>query len=309
MQATRAAFYRPRTRLASLDLSQPPSVTLLAGPTASGKSALALQMARENGAVIVNADSQQLYADLRILTARPSPDEETQADHRLYGVVDAAEAWSVGKWSRATVEILSGLRDQDRPAIVVGGTGLYFMALTRGLADIPAVPNAVRDTVETAFTDQGEQAFRGRLADVDAAAAHAIEQGDRQRLVRAMSVHAATGRALSDWKAATRPLLDPGAWTGLVIEPERQTLYDNCDRRVDMMMDQGVLDEIDRLLARRLAPALPAMKAVGLRELAAYLGGQTKREDAVAALKQATRNYAKRQLTWFRNQTADWRRV
>lgn len=308
MQATRAAFYRPRTRLASLDLSQPPSVTLLAGPTASGKSALALKMARENGAVIVNADSQQLYADLRILTARPSPAEEAQADHRLYGVVDAAEAWSVGKWSRATVEILSALRDQGRPAIVVGGTGLYFMALTRGLADIPPFERRARNGRDgvhgSGRTGLSQPIGRCRCG-----------RRPRHRTGRPAKTGARHERArrhrprLSDWKAATRPLLEPGAWTGLVIEPERQNLYDNCDRRVDTMMDQGVLAEVERLLARHLDPALPAMKAVGLRELAAYLGGQTKRQDAVAALKQATRNYAKRQLTWFRNQTADWRRV
>ena len=290
-------------------MSKPPSVILLAGPTASGKSALALKMARETGAVIINADSQQLYADLSILTARPSPEDEAMADHRLYGVVDAAEAWSVGKWSRAVLEQLSELRRHGRPAILVGGTGLYFMALTRGLADIPPVPPSVRDTVEAEYLQDGEAAFRRRLAQIDPASAGAIEQGDRQRLVRAMSVHAATGRALSAWKADTRPLLPPSEWTGLVMEPERALLYDNCERRVDQMMDQGVLTEVQALMQRNLDPALPAMKAVGLRELAAHLSGETDLSAAVAALKQTTRNYAKRQLTWFRNQTADWPRV
>ena len=290
-------------------MSKPPSVILLAGPTASGKSALALKMARETGAVIVNADSQQLYADLRILTARPSPEEEAMADHRLYGVVDAAEAWSVGKWSCAVLDLLTELRDEGRPAILVGGTGLYFMALTRGLADIPPVPSSVRDTIEADYLQDGETALRQRLADIDPASASAIEQGDRQRLVRAMSVHAATGRTLSAWKADTQPLLSPSDWTGLVIEPDRARLYDNCDRRVDQMMDQGVLTEVQTLMQRNLNPALPAMKAVGLRELAAHLSGETDRPTAVAALKQATRNYAKRQLTWFRNQTPDWSRV
>ncbi|WP_395943698.1 tRNA (adenosine(37)-N6)-dimethylallyltransferase MiaA [Brevundimonas sp.] len=290
-------------------MSQPPSVTLLAGPTASGKSALALKMARETGAVIVNADSQQLYADLRVLTARPSLEEEAEADHRLYGVVDAAEAWSVGKWSRAALDLLDALGAEGRPAILVGGTGLYFTALTRGLADIPPVPEGVRDAVEADYQDQGEALFRARLAEIDPESARAIEQGDRQRLVRAMSVHAASGRALSGWKAETRPLLESGSWRGLVIEPERQALYANCDRRVDLMMDQGALDEVQMLAARGLDANLPAMKAVGVRELAAYLAGDLDRTTAVDALKQATRNYAKRQLTWFRNQTADWTRV
>ncbi|MBB1177549.1 tRNA (adenosine(37)-N6)-dimethylallyltransferase MiaA [Pseudomonas sp. FW305-3-2-15-E-TSA4] len=294
---------------ASLDLSKPPLVTLIAGPTASGKSALALKMARETGAVIINADSQQLYADLRILTARPSPEDEAQAEHRLYGVADAAEAWSVGKWSRAALAILAELRAENRPAILVGGTGLYFTALTRGLADIPPVASAVRDQVEADFLVQGEALFRTRLAEIDPAAAQAIEAGDRQRLVRAMSVHAATGRPLRAWRAETRPLLEPGSWTGLVIEPDRKVLYADCDRRADLMVENGALDEVRRLVARDLSPALPAMKAVGVRELAAYVSGALDREAAVAALKQATRNYAKRQLTWFRNQCRDWSRI
>ena len=295
--------------LASLDLSQPPLVTLIAGPTASGKSALALKMARKTGAGIIKADSQQLYADLRILTARPSPEDEAQAEHRLYGVADAAEAWSVGKWSRAALAILAELRAENRPAILVGGTGLYFTALTRGLADIPPVASAVRDQVEADFLVQGEALFRTRLAEIDPAAAQAIEAGDRQRLGRARSVHAATGRPLTAWRAETRPLLEPGSWTGLVIEPDRKVLYADCDRRADLMVENGALDEVRRLVARDLSPALPAMKAVGVRELAAYVSGALDREAAVAALKQATRNYAKRQLTWFRNQCRDWSRI
>ena len=290
-------------------MSQPPSVTLIAGPTASGKSALALKLARETGALIINADSQQLYADLRVLTARPSPEDEAQADHRLYGVADAADAWSVGKWSRAALNLLDIARADGRPAILVGGTGLYFTAMTRGLADIPPVPQSVRDAAEADYMAQGEAAFRARLAEIDAEAARSIEQGDRQRLVRAMSVHSASGRALSDWKADTRPLLSPGSWRGRVIEPDRADLYANCDRRVDLMMENGALDEVRALTARNLSPALPAMKAVGVRELAAYLAGEIGRDEAIDALKQATRNYAKRQLTWFRNQTPDWMRV
>ena len=300
------AFYRPRTRLASHDLSQQPPITLIAGPTASGKSALALKMAHETGAVIITADSQQLYADLRILTARPSAEDEAQADHRLYGVADAADAWSVGRWSRAVMALLEDLRDQGRPAILVGGTGLYFTSLTRGLADIPAVPSGVRDQMDAEFTALGESGFRQRLGQIDPEAEHAIERGDRQRLVRAMSVFIASGRALSAWKADTQPLLAPGSWTGWVREPQRQQLYANCDQRVDLMIDQGAINEVQALVDRGLNPALPAMKAVGVRELAAYLSDGLARDDAITALKQATRNYAKRQLTWFRNQMSDW---
>lgn len=284
-----------------------PRITLIAGPTASGKSRLAMTLAAETGAVIVNADSQQLYADLRVLSARPSTADELAADHRLYGVADAAEAWSVGRWSRAALDLLADLG--DRPVLLVGGTGLYFTALTKGLADIPTIPVEVRDQAEAALEAEGEVSFRSRLAAVDPAAADRIEAGDRQRLVRAMSVADHTGRALSDWMADTKPVLAPGSWTGLVVEPDRAALYANCDLRVIQMIEQGALDEVRALMARDLDPALPAMKAVGVRELVAHLCGETSLDQAVDATRQATRNYAKRQLTWFRNQTPDWRRV
>ncbi len=286
-----------------------PSLTLIAGPTASGKSRLALERARASGAAIVNADSQQLYADLRVLTARPSPAEEVLAAHHLYGVVDAAEAWSVGRWTRAALPLVDALRAEGRPVLLVGGTGLYFTALTRGLADIPEVPSEVRDEAMALFDAEGEAAFRARLAALDPRAAYAIEAGDRQRLTRAFAVVRATGRALSDWQAETVPLLAPDTYDRLVIEPERETLYANCDARVLTMMQDGAVEEVRALVARDLDPTLPAMKAVGVREIAAWLIGETSRETAVAALQQATRNYAKRQLTWFRNQCRDWPRV
>jgi tRNA dimethylallyltransferase len=282
-------------------------ITLLAGPTASGKSRLALEMAERTGAVIINADSQQLYADLRVLSARPSVEEEARAEHRLYGVADAADAWSVGRWSRAAMELLAGM--EGRPVLFVGGTGLYFTALTKGLADIPDIPMQVRDAADRAFEDEGEAIFRRRLGELDPAAAARIEAGDRQRLTRAMAVAEHTGRALSDWTAETTPLLAPGSWTGRVVEPERAALYARCDARVAHMVEAGALDEVRALMARGLDPALPAMKAVGVREFAAHLAGETSLQAAVEATRQATRNYAKRQLTWFRNQTPEWRRV
>jgi tRNA dimethylallyltransferase len=286
-----------------------PLITLIAGPTASGKSRLALEMAERTGAVIVNADSQQLYADLRVLSARPTAEEETRAEHRLYGVADAADAWSVGRWSRAVAPVLTELAAAGRPALMVGGTGLYFTAMTKGLANIPDVPSEVRDAAGIAFDGEGEARFRHRLAGVDPAAEARIEAGDRQRLTRAWAVAEHTGRALSDWTAHTRPLLEPGSWTGLVVEPDRETLYASCDARVARMVEAGALDEVRALAARGLDPALPAMKAVGVRELAAHLAGETTLDAAVEATRQATRNYAKRQLTWFRNQTPDWGRI
>ena len=290
-------------------MTKTPRLTLIAGATASGKSRLALDMAAKTGAVIINADSQQLYVDLRILSARPSLEDEARAEHRLYGVADAAESWSVGRWTRAVVPLLEELAAQDRPALLVGGTGLYFNALTRGLADIPAVPEAVRDTVQAAYDLEGEAAFRRRLAEVDPTAAVAITPGDRQRLIRALAVAQATGRSLSDWKADTKPLLAPGSYEALVVEPPRDRLYAACDVRVSQMIQNGALDEVRALLARNLDPTLPAMKAVGVPELAAHLSGATTLDQAVAAIRLSTRPYAKRQLTWFRNQTSDWARV
>jgi tRNA dimethylallyltransferase len=284
-------------------------VTLIAGPTASGKSVLALQRARETGAAIVNADSQQLYADLRILSARPSAEDEGQAEHRLYGVADAADAWSVGRWARAVAPLLAELRAQERPALIVGGTGLYFMALTKGIADIPDVPASARDAAQETYDFLGEDALRARLSERDPRAAAAIAPGDRQRLTRAWAVLETTGRALSDWQAETRPLLTPGTYDRLVIEPERAALYANCDRRVGLMVEQGALDEVRALTRRRLDPDLPAMKAVGVRDFAAHLEGKVTLDEAMDAVRQATRNYAKRQLTWFRNQTPDWPRT
>jgi len=284
-------------------------VTLIAGPTASGKSRLALEMAARTGAVIINADSQQLYADLRVLSARPSAEDEALAEHGLYGVADAADAWSVGRWSRAVAPVLAKLAAAGRPALLVGGTGLYFTALTKGLADIPDVPVEVRDAAGAALDAGGEAAFRRALAGIDPAAEARIEAGDRQRLIRAWAVAEHSGRAISDWTADTTSLLAPGSWTGLVIEPEREALYANCDLRVARMVEAGALDEVRALVGRGLDPALPPMKAVGVREFAAHLAGETTLDTAVEATRQATRNYAKRQLTWFRNQTPDWVRV
>jgi len=286
----------------------PSAITLIAGPTASGKSRLALEMAARTGAAIINADSQQLYADLRVLTARPTSEEEAQAPHHLYGTVDAAEAWSVGRWTRTVMPLLATLRAEGRPALIVGGTGLYFNALTRGLADIPDVPVEAREEATALYDTEGEATFRLRLTTFDPPAAATIEAGDRQRLTRAYAVARATGRSLSDWRASTRPLLQVGTYDRLVIEPDRTALYAACDARVVTMLQTGALDEVRVLTTRSLDPALPAMKAVGVRELSEHLAGQATLDEATAAMQQATRNYAKRQLTWFRNQCADWPR-
>ena len=286
-----------------------PRIQLIAGPTASGKSRLALETAERTGAVILNADSQQLYADLRILSARPAAEDEARAEHRLYGIADAADAWSVGRWSRAVMPVLAELAAAGRPALLVGGTGLYFNALTRGLADIPDIPDAVRDEIGALYDSAGEGSVRRRLVEADPESEAAIASGDRQRLIRALAVLTVTGQPLSVWRADTRPLLAEGSWEAVVIEPPRDQLYAACDARVATMVEQGALDEVRALVARRLDPTLPAMKAVGVRDFAAHLRGEVSLAEAITAVQQATRNYAKRQLTWFRNQTPDWRRA
>lgn len=286
-----------------------PRIWLIAGPTASGKSALALRLAQACGAEIVNADSMQLYRDLRVLTARPGADEEAQAPHHLFGTVDAADGWSVGRWLRAATAVLGEIAGRGRDALVVGGTGLYFRALTHGLAETPAVPAAARRAAGAEYDAMGERAFRVRLALHDPAAALRISPGDRQRLVRAWEVYAATGRPLSDWRETGESPLEPGRWSAVVLEPPRALLYARCDARLEAMLAEGALEEVAALMARGLDPDLPAMKAVGVRELAAHLRGEMSLAEALARAQQETRRYAKRQMTWMRGQMADWPRI
>jgi tRNA dimethylallyltransferase len=286
-----------------------PRIWLIAGPTASGKSALALRLAKMAGAEIVNADSMQLYRDLRVLSARPSPEEEAQAPHHLFGTVDAADGWSVGRWLRAASEVLDQIAARGRPAVLVGGTGLYFRALTQGLAEIPQVPAEVRGQAQADYDLMGESAFRGRLAAYDSAAALRIAPGDRQRLVRAWEVFAATDTPLSDWQSTGEPALPREAWRAIALQPPREGLYARCDARLAAMVEGGALEEVRALVARDLDPALPALKAVGVREFAAHLRGEATLAEALAAAQQETRRYAKRQTTWMRNQMADWPRL
>jgi len=248
----------------------------------------------------------QLYHDLRVLSARPSAEEEAQAPHHLFGVADAADGWSVGRWREAAGEVL----DQTRgPAIVVGGTGLYFKALTEGLAAIPPVAASVRSTVEARYDQIGEAAFRAALAKVDPACALRIAPGDRQRLCRAQEVFEATGQSLSHWQAASAFALAPDSWRAVVLEPPRDVIYRRCDERLAAMVEQGALEEVRTLMSRKLSPTLPAMKAVGVRELASYLAGETTLPQALEVAQRETRRYAKRQMTWLRNQTPGWPRI
>ncbi|ENZ80196.1 MULTISPECIES: tRNA (adenosine(37)-N6)-dimethylallyltransferase MiaA [Caulobacter] len=286
-----------------------PRIWLIAGPTASGKSAHALQLAEWTGAEIVNADSMQIYAGLRVLTAGPSPEERARAPHHLFEVADAADGWSVGRWLEAATQAIAEIEARGNPVIVVGGTGLYFRALTHGLADVPPVPETQREISGLLYAARGEAEFREILKPLDPEAEARIEVGDRQRLVRAHAVAMATGKSLTSWQTDTKPALRPGSWEGRVLDPPRAELYARCDARLSAMVEQGALDEVRAMEARGLDPSLPALKAVGYREFAAHLRGETTLEQALDAARQETRRYAKRQLTWFRNQTPDWPRL
>jgi tRNA dimethylallyltransferase len=285
---------------------QGPPVRLIAGPTASGKSALALDLARRTGGVVVNADAIQIYADLRVISARPTPEEEAAAPHRLYGVADASETWSAGRWLEAAKAVLAELAGQGLTAVVVGGTGLYFKSLTDGLAEIPPIPETVRFEARAALRRLGEEAFRADLAERDPDAAARIYPGDLQRLARAWEVAVATGKSLTGWQTDTKPVLDPETYACVAIDPPRPVLYARCDQRLDLMLAAGALEEAALLFSRGLDPELPAMKAVGLRELGRHLAGELALAEAVDLAKRETRRYAKRQLTWLRGQATHW---
>ncbi len=289
--------------------AQPPQVWLVGGPTASGKSALAERMARALDAEIVNADAMQIYADLRILTARPSAEAEADWPHHLFGVADASERWSVGRWLAAARVCLAGIAARGRTAVVVGGTGLYLRALVSGLAQVPAIPRSAREAASKLLDDLGETAFRERLSQVDPAAAARIASGDRQRLARALEVWLATRRPLSAWRDQSSGGLPAGAWRGVVVNIPRESLYRRCDERLAAMVEAGALEEVRRLTARNLPPDRPLLKALGVAPLTAHLRGEMTLTQALAQARTDTRRYAKRQLTWFRHQMADWPRV
>lgn len=280
----------------------------IAGPTASGKSALALRLAETlpGGATIINADSRQVYAELRILTARPAPAEEARVPHRLYGHRAAAEPYSVGRWRE---EALAAIRDSEsagRVPIVVGGTGLYFHALTAGIAAVPAIPPAVRARVRARLRRRGSAALHAALGVRDPETAAALEPGDGQRVARALEVLEATGRPLAAWRrdADHGARLAPAA--RIVLQPERAALYRRIDSRFAAMVEAGALAEAARLAELGLESAAPAMSAHGVPELMAHLAGGTTLEAAVADAQAATRRFAKRQMTWFRNRMRDW---
>jgi tRNA dimethylallyltransferase len=284
-----------------------PSTILIAGPTASGKSALALALAEKRGGTIVNADSMQVYRDLRIITARPMPEEERRAPHRLYGQVDAAENYSVGRWCGEAAAVLAESTAQSRAAIFVGGTGLYFNALTRGLTAVTPIPAEIRDAVRARLAGEGVAALHAELAMRDPAAAARLPPGDRARVTRALEVVLATGRSILDWHDDNKPAsVDLARAAKVFLTPERDELSRAIDARFDAMMAAGALDEVRALAARNLNPSLPAMKAHGVPWLIRHLKGGVTLAAAVEHAKLETRQYTKRQATWFRNQLPDF---
>jgi tRNA dimethylallyltransferase len=284
-----------------------PDTILIAGPTSSGKSALALAVAERHGGTIVNADSMQVYRDLRIVTARPNDAEEARVPHRLYGHVDAAENYSVGRWCQDVRRAIEETRAEGRLPILVGGTGLYFKALTQGLSAVPPTPPEVRAAVRARCDAEGSTALHAELARRDPATATRLRPGDRMRICRALEVLEATGRSLADWHRDGMPaILDPDRALKLFLDVDRAELHRRIDARFDAMLAAGALEEVRALAARGLDPVLPAMKAHGVPWLRRHLAGEIGLDEAAAGGKSDTRRYTKRQQTWFRHQMPGW---
>jgi tRNA dimethylallyltransferase len=278
---------------------------LIAGPTASGKSAAALAFAERIGGAIVNADSMQIYAEPRILTARPSDDEMARMAHRLYGHVSARAPYSVGRYRDDAVAALTDVRKLKKIPIFVGGTGMYFSALTEGIADIPSVPASIRARTAALRKELGPEKFFAELAARDPQSGARLRAGDTQRTLRAYEVLEATGKPLSYWQTQTgRPVLEGSRLARFVISPDRAALHRRIDARFEQMIAQGAMEEAAALAD--LDPALPSAKLIGRRELLAVRAGEIPLAEAIARAQAATRQYAKRQLTWFRNRLADW---
>jgi tRNA dimethylallyltransferase len=283
------------------------TAVLIAGPTASGKSALALALARKTGGIIVNADSMQVYRDLKVITARPTADEEAEVPHRLYGHVDAAVNFSAGAWVADATAVLGQARAEKRLPIFVGGSGLYFKALTRGLSAVPPIPSEIRKAIRARLERDGVEALHAELERRDPVSAERLKPRDRTRIARALEVIEATGRSLADWhREGLPPLLAAGTCRALFLAPEREMLYARIDARFEAMLKHGALEEVAALAARNLNPLLPAMKAHGVPALIRHLKGEISLVEASEVGRADTRHYAKRQFTWFRHQLPEF---
>jgi tRNA dimethylallyltransferase len=284
-----------------------PKAVLIAGPTASGKSAAASNLAASLRGTVINADSMQVYRELAVLTARPVEADLSRAPHRLYGIVSANEVYSVGRWLEDAARAIGEAEGEGRVPILVGGTGLYFKALIEGLAPVPDLPPEIREYWRDQAEKIGAEGLYRELSARDPAMAARLRPTDPQRIVRALEVIDATSVSLSEWQGErAAPVLAPEAVLKLVIAPEREALYAATDARFDSMIDHGAIEEVRALLGLGLDPGLPAMRAHGVRELAAYLSGRSSRAEAIAKAKTETRRYAKRQMTWLRRFMKDW---
>ena len=276
-----------------------PPVALIAGPTASGKSALALKLAEMSGGVIINADASQLYADLRILSARPSAEDEAHAPHRLFGILDGATPCSAAHWAELAKQEIAAAHVAGHLPILVGGTGLYIRTLLDGIAPIPAIDPDVRETVRALPVEQARHA----LVEADPAAAARLKPTDTQRIARALEVVRSTGMPIGDWQRRKEGGIGQSVkLSPLILLPPREWLYARAESRFAAMIEQGAIEEVDRLIARNLDPTLPVMRAIGVREIAACRAGEIDRVTMQTAVSAATRQYAKRQYTWFANQ-------
>lgn len=283
-------------------------VVVIAGPTASGKSALALELAKSRKGVIINADSMQVYRDLSILTARPQSSETSEVPHRLYGIFPGDEVCSVRTWRKLALEEIAAVTREGRLPILVGGTGLYLRALEEGLAEVPEIPPRYRKEAEALLAKAGPEALHRSLSERDRATAARLKPTDRQRLIRAWEVLEATGQSITTWQAAP---VQAGAfelsldYRRILCLPPRDWLYARINRRLEMMLDQGALEELERLSQKGLDPSLPVMKALGVPHFLSYLSGEISLPDALEKAQQETRRYAKRQFTWFRHQVPE----
>jgi len=285
-------------------------IVLIAGPTASGKSALALDLAEVLDGTIINADSMQIYRELRILSARPGEDEEARVPHKLYGVLSAVQSCSAALWRDLALNAIADVRAEGRLPIIVGGTGLYFRALLDGLAPVPEIPDAIRREIRDLARREPPERLHERLAARDPAMAARLQPGDRQRVARALETVQATGRSLAEWQAMEGEggIGADERLAKIVILPPRETVYARCDVRLKAMVAAGALEEARRLEEMALDDDLPAMRALGVPHFLAVVRGEMELDDAVTRAQTATRHYAKRQLTWFRHQFADWAR-
>lgn len=279
---------------------------LITGPTASGKSALAIDMAKRHNGVVINADSMQVYDTLHVLTARPFEADMQSVSHHLYGHIPSSQHYSTGEWFRDAVEVLEAVRRDGRIPVFVGGTGLYFKALTGGLSDMPAVPADIREDVRRRLQEDGAEALHAVLSQKDPETAQTLRPGDGQRIARALEIFAATGQSIRLFQARHGPVaIDPDQALKIVVLPDRALLRQRIDRRFAGMLDGGAVDEVKMLLSLDLKPEMPAMKAIGVPQIAAMLAGTMSKDEVVETASAATRQYAKRQMTWFRNQLDD----